>query len=312
MNPDHFLCPVCNCALSRQKNNIICNDCNIIYATVNQDIIIFNGCVDKTDFFEKQSADKLSKNYLNYSYDDFLESLNKRELFNMDLLNKKIGITRKLWWQDYIGLIENKDVLEVGCGVNYLVPYWLYTGNNVTAFDLCEESVFLTKSILSKVGLFSDKVNLFVGNAEKIIFNKKYDIINISNVLHHIENKETVLRNLYNCLKVNGKLLIVEPNYYYPFRWIIETDALDPFNFIKNYFQRNSLIEKGEKAIIFSELKNILNKVGFKIQADLKDPNYFGYGTIYFLDNNPLLVKLIFKLDEYILNNILPRIFTPF
>lgn len=312
MNPDYFLCPVCNCELSSDNHNIICANCNKVYATINQDVIIFDGCIEKTDFFEKQSAIKLSRNYLNYSYDDFIRSLNNRELFNMDLLNKKIGITRKLWWEDHIGHIKNKDILEVGCGVNYFVPYWVYSGNNVTAFDLCEESVLLTKDILTKIGLLYDNVNLFVGDAEKIIFNQKYDIININNVLHHIENKESVLRYLKNSLKVNGKLLIVEPNYYYPFRWIIETDALDPINFIKNYFQNNSLIEKGEKAIIFSELKNTLKNVGFKIDVDLKDPNYLGYATIYFLDNNPWLVKMIYKIDEYLFNKILPRIFTPF
>jgi SAM-dependent methyltransferase len=312
MNPAFFLCPICNCELNNEDHNVICRNCNKVHGTINQDVIIFNGCIEKTDFFEKQSAVKLSEKYINYSYDDFLQSLNKRELFNMDLLNKKIGITKKLWWEDHIGLINNKDILEVGCGVNYFVPYWVHSGNNVTAFDLCEESVFLTKSILSKIGLFSDKVTLFVGDAEKIIFNKKYDLINISNVLHHIDDKETVLQNLRKCLKLNGKLLIVEPNYYYPLRWIIETDALDPLNFIKNYFQRNSLIEEGEKAIIFSELKNTLNKVGFKIDVNLKDPNYLGYGTIYFLDNNPWLVKMIYNIDKYLFNKILPRILTPF
>lgn len=312
MNPDYFLCPLCKCELGRELNNVLCHNCNIIYGTFNHNVLIFNGCIEKTDFFEKQSALKLSKNYLNYSYDDFLNSLDKRELFNMDILNKKIGITRKFWWEDHIGLVSNKDILEVGCGVNYLVPYWVYTGNNVTAFDICEESVILTKNILSKIGLLSDKVHLFVGDADKVIFNKKYDIININNVLHHIDNKDKVLRNLRKCLKTNGKLMIVEPNYYYPFRWIIETDALDPFNFVKSFFQRNSLIEEGEKAIIFSTLKNTLKDVGFNIDVELKDPNYLGYGTIYFLDNNPSLVNMIYKFDQYILNNILPRIFTPF
>lgn len=312
MDAASFLCPICNCELNKENHNVICHNCKKVYATFKQDVIIFNGCIEKTDFFEKQSAIKLSKKYLNYSYDDFLNSLNKRELFNMDLLNKKIGITRKFWWEDYIGVLKNKDILEVGCGVNYFVPYWAHSENNVTAFDLCEESVFLTKDILNKIGLFSEKINLFVGDAEKIIFNKKYDLINISNVLHHIENKETVLRNLKNCLKVNGKLLIVEPNYYYPFRWIIETDVLDPFNFIKNFFQRNSLIEEGEKAIIFRELKKALKKVGFKIDVNLNDPNYLGYGIIYFLDNNPGLVKMIYNIDKYFLNKLLPGIFTPF
>lgn len=309
---NNFLCSICNHELSSEGYDVICKKCKKTFATIRQDVIIFYECIEKTGFFEKQAVERLSEKYLAYTYQDFKESLNKRELFNMDFLNKKVGITRKLWWEKYLGTINNKSILEVGCGVNYLVPYWLHSGNNVTAFDICEESVFLTKSILNRMGLSTNRLKLFVGDAEKIMFNKRFDIINISNVLHHIKNKKSVLLNLKKALKENGKLLIVEPNYYYPFRWIIETDVFDPFNLVKSFFQKKNLIEEGEKAIIFNELKSTLREVSFRIDVELKDNNYLGYGTSYFLDNYPSLVKLIYKIDEHLFSRILPKVFAPF
>ena len=309
---NNFLCPVCDQELSSEMYDVICKKCNKTFARIRQDVIIFYDCLEKTGFFEKQAVERLSEKYSAYTYEDFKNSLNKRELYNMDLLNKKVGITRKLWWEEYLGTINNKDILEVGCGVNYLVPYWLYSENNVTAFDICEESVFLTKNILNRMGLSTNRLTLFVADAEKIMFKKKFDIINISNVLHHIKNKKSVLLKFKNALRENGKLLIVEPNYYYPFRWIIETDVFDPFNFAKIFFQKKNLIEEGEKAIKFKELKSTLREIGFRIDVELKDSNYFGYGTIYFFDNHPRLVKLIYKMDEHLISRILPKVFTPF
>lgn len=307
-----FACPLCGNALIFKADDIICEKCPKTYAKVKGDIAVFNGCVETTDFFEKQAVERLSEKYLKYSYAEFKESLDKRELVNMDLLNKKVGITRKLWWEEHIGPIGGKDVLEVGCGVNYLVPYWLHAGNRVTAFDVCEESVFLTKSIVTRMGLATADLRLFVGDAEKIAFSEQFDIINVNNVLHHVKDKKRVLGNLKKWLKKDGKLMIVEPNYYYPSRWIVQTEVFDPVNFVKTYFQRHDLMEEGEKAIIFSELKSALREAGFTIDVEVKDRNYLGYCVIYFLDNSPGLVKLIYKLDKCLFSKLLPRILAPF
>ena len=307
-----FLCPECKSALSRVGDNVVCEKDNQEKGYVRDDVIIFHGTDGKADFFEKRAILQLTDRYADFSYKIFKESLAKRELFEMDLPNKKVGIARKFWWEKHIGKIEGLSILEVGCGVNYLVPYWLDSCNEVAAFDVCKESVFLLKDIIRKIGLEQNRLNLFVGDAEQLFFNKKFDVININNVLHHIKDKKKVLIRLKECLKDGGKLLIVEPNYYYPFRWIIETDFFDPCNFIKSYFVRNSLIEKLEKAVIFSKLKNILREVGFKIDVNLKDSNYLGYSITHFIDSNKVLPKIIYKMDKYVISPLLPRILAPF
>lgn len=266
----------------------------------------------EVDIFSSIIDTKLKNLYKDYTYENFKECLSKVELFEMDIPNKKVGIAKKFWWQEHIGRISGADILEVGCGVNYLVPYWIDAGNFVTAFDICKESVILLRSIMKQIGLDNDRLDLFVGNAEKVVFNKKFDIINVNNVLHHISDKEAVLIRLKECLKDEGRLMITEPNYYYPFRWIIETDIFDPYNIVRNYLIKNSYIEKNEKGVVFKALKETLRRAGFRIEFNHKDNNYLGYGITSFIDKNKLIPKILFNMDKHLLSHLLPSVLAPF
>jgi SAM-dependent methyltransferase len=222
-------------------------------------------------FFEKQVTQNLERRYADYSRSQFLEDQKLKDLWEMDERNKATGVTRKLWWEDHIGKVENKRVLEVGCGVNYLVPYWLESGNELLAFDVCKESVQLTQELCKKFGVPVGKGTFACADATTVRFSRKFDIISANNVLHHVENRVASFKRMGESLVEGGMLLLVEPNYYYPPRWIIETDMFDPFNPVKNYFMRNEILEKGEKAIIFSTFKKELWEAGFEITVNEKD-----------------------------------------
>ena len=305
-----FLCTNCNDELVKEENQLICNTCKSIPAIVKNNIIVYKGFDQKTDFFDKRAINILGQMYSTYTHNTFIDDLNKSNLNNIDLLNKKVGITTKFWWEKYIGKIKDKNVLEVGCGVNYIVPYWLLTKNNVVAFDVCKEAVFLLKDIVKRLNLPDKSLQLYVGDASLI--DKKFDIININNVLHHVNDVRGILSKLRKMLNKNGRILIVEPNYYYPFRWIVETDIFGKFNFVKKYFEKNYLIEKNEKAIKFKELKQLIKDMNFSTEVNIKDPNYLGYATIYFLDKFPRLVNLIYYTDKFFFSKIMPKVIAPF
>ena len=307
-----FLCTNCNNELTLDGNQLICNTCKSIPAIVKNNIIVYKGISQKTDIFDKKVINYLGQMYSTYTYDTFIDDLNNSNLNNIDLLNKKVGITTKFWWEKYIGKIKDKNVLEVGCGVNYFVPYWLLTKNNVVACDICKEAVFLLKDIVKRLNLPDKSLQLYVGDAGLINFDEKFDIININNVLHHIDDKRGTLSKLRKMLKKNGKILIVEPNYYYPFRWIAETDIFGKFNFAKKYLEKKNLIEKNEKAIKFKELKQLIKDLDFRTEVNIKDPNYMGYATIYFLDAFPRLVNLIYYTDKFFFSKIMPKVMAPF
>lgn len=313
MNPDLFLCDNCDGELSFQNNDLICAPCKKNFGgIIDGDIVVFDGCTDKAGFFEVQAASRLSVQYKDYSREHYKESLKKLELYCMDLQNKKVGIEKKLWWEPHLGKIKNASILEVGCGVNYLVPYWLDCGNEVVAFDICKESVLSLKDLLKKIGLYTKKIQLFVCDARKLKINKKFDYICINNVMHHVDKKKETFKILREYLKDDGRIINVEPNYFYPFRWLVETDFLSSINIVKKYFVKHDLIEDGEKAITFSSYKKDIEGLGFNIEKNLYSYNSLGYAITYFLQEDTFLPKLIYWFDRNIISKLLPKKLSPF
>ena len=310
--PAVFNCPACKTPLTQQGASLTCPSCAQTVATISEDVAIFQDTKDKEGFFERRACEELQVYYKNYSRKEFDDALARRDLWNMDIANKKVGITQKLWWERSIGRIVDQNVLEVGCGVNYLISHWLNNNNNVVAFDICKESVLFTKKITDILGFPKEKLTLAVADAQTTSFNRTFDVINMNNVLHHIKDKRSVFSGLRDSLSDQGHLLLVEPNYYYPPRWAIETNLFDKVNVIKGYFVKNYLIEKGEKAAIFSELKEDLAATGYTIVENFKDPNYLGYFTLHWLPSSTKLGRLIFLSDKYFFDRILPAKLAPF
>ena len=307
-----YLCPSCRIELKYNQEKLICPDCGKTHASIVDGMVEFLGCMDKESFFEKQAIERLDKFYSGYSPEVFQQVLQQVYLWQMDWANKRVGIARKFWWEPHIGRIADKSILEIGCGVNYIVPSFLLNNNRVFAFDICKGSVEFLCKIIKRIGAPMDKLEVAVGDATKLELGEQFDIVDINNVLHHIDDKPAVLERAHRHLKDDGKLIIVEPNYYYPPRWMIETDTLDPLNFVKDYFVRNDLIEKGEKAIVFPRLRQQLRDAGFKIEKSFKDPNFLGYFTQYWIKENTALARTIFSLDKHLFGKIFPAAVAPF
>ncbi len=307
-----FACNSCSGELEKREDSLVCKSCGKHAAILEGDLAIFDDAVDKFDFFEEKVASELEKKYADYGRDDFLKALELRDFWEMDDQNKHVGVARKFWWEDHIGKVENKHVLEIGCGVNYFPPYWLESGNQLVAFDMCKSSVLLARKLCEKSGVAVENATFGCADATTIQFSRKFDVINVNNVLHHVEDRVAAFQRMGESLAENGKLLLVEPNFYYPPRWIVETDAFDPFNPAKNYFMKNQLLEKDEKGIVFSTFKNELKQAGFRIIANDKDLNYAGYFSIYWMKSGSPLAKAIHYLDRGILRWIMPRVLAPF
>ena len=307
-----FLCPACLGTMHLAAGRIHCMKCGARHGAMQDDLLTFDDCLDKHSFFEKQAVERLDRYYVGYDRSAFLDDLTKTVLWQMDERNKRVGITRKFWWEDHVGKIENKQILEIGCGVNYIVPYFVESQNQIVAFDICRESVEYSKKLVSRIFGDADRVTYAVADAQRAEFPPVFDVVDISNVLHHIEDKDAVFERAHRALKRGGKMIIVEPNYYYPPRWIIETEAFDPYNWVKNYFVRNSLIEKGEHAIIFSDMVRQIENAGFRIDVRRKDDNYLGYFTVYWLKERTALAKAVYQLDKYVFSKILPQLIAPF
>ena len=104
--------------------------------------------------------------------------------------------------------LTNKVILDVGCGSGYsseliiqeLQPKELF------AFDIMPEEVELAK----QRGL---SANIFVGDVTDIkLPSEKFDAVFIFDVLHHVPEWRTALKEINRVLKSGGVLLVQEPN----------------------------------------------------------------------------------------------------
>ena len=76
-----FLCTNCDDELVKEENQLICNTCKSIPAIVKDNIIVYKGFDQKTDFFDKRAINILGQMYSTYTHNTFIDDLNK---FNLD------------------------------------------------------------------------------------------------------------------------------------------------------------------------------------------------------------------------------------
>lgn len=100
------------------------------------------------------------------------------------------------------GISENIDILDVACGTGVLFPYYLERNvKSITAIDLSPEMVKIAKSKFPQA-------NVICGDAENIIFDKKFDAIMIYNAFPHFPEPLKVIENLSKALKTGGRFTI--------------------------------------------------------------------------------------------------------
>ncbi len=244
------------------------------------------------------------------NYADYKEALPKKlKLWNMDSFNSNLGVTTKLWWQDFFNnKFKGKRILDIGCGKGYHVPYWA-SNNDVTGIDISKESLDRLREILKRLDL---KAELIHRDAERIILEEKFDVININNMLHHAVDVKKVLSNANKMLKENGDLIVVEPVYNFPFRWIIETDFMKGINIFKKYFiGRIEGLEDNEKSLSAKEYISQIKKAGFDIKFRIFDTNFFGYPLTVIRVKNKPIKRIVYEFDR-ILSSFIPSKFKSF
>ncbi len=110
--------------------------------------------------------------------------------------------------KNIIALLEERvkgELLEIGCGI----------GINILAFgtgvgiDIDEGSIKIAKETAEKLSI---SANFLVGDAVKLAFNKKFDTVLISLLLHDLKEEQQmkILGNVINWLNKGGKVIIVD------------------------------------------------------------------------------------------------------
>lgn len=129
-------------------------------------------------------------NKIKYENSDYL--LDNQKNIQEDRIYKYFAVISKHLYFKNIDT-NNKKVLDYGCGLGQNI----YLIHNSSGYDISE----LSKEYFKKYNLN------FINNLN----NQKVDIILHSNVLEHLENPLENLKEIYNLLNDNGKLILILP-----------------------------------------------------------------------------------------------------
>ena len=129
------------------------------------------------------------------------------EFFNiqwMGIINKIIGTINKK---------KQSRVLEIGCGTGFLSLEIARFGHHVTGIDVSKHSIFEAEKYASKQinKNIKKRLNYFVGDANEIILEEKFDFLVFYRSLHHFKNIPKLFKNLNKFTKRDCKIIVCEP-----------------------------------------------------------------------------------------------------
>lgn len=131
--------------------------------------------------------------------------------------------------------LENKELLDAGCGTGWFSKYAAERKAKVTSMDLGEN---LLKEVAKKCE--STRV---VGSILEIPFlENTFDYIVSSEVIEHVPDNKKAIEELYRVLKPNGTLVLTTPNKVWYFAiWIANTFKLRPYQGLENWLSQRKL-----------------------------------------------------------------------
>jgi SAM-dependent methyltransferase len=143
---------------------------------------------------------------------------------------------------------DSVNILEFGCGVGRNLPFIKneYPNSNIYGYDISQDSIDIASNNNPDVKFFSE--------ISDDRFYKKFDLIFISGVYHHIqpELRREVTSLIYDLLNDKGRIVCFEHNPYNPLtRHMVNTCEFD------------------EDAVLLKakELKKIFKAQGFKFRS---------------------------------------------
>ncbi len=174
----------------------------------------------------------------------FSIELNERNLYRRDYIIKKFSKYKD---------ISKSSILEIGIGNG---KYGFLFGDRFEQYfgiDIDKEYVELAKENIPK----NAKVVYKIGNAEKIPFRRKFDILFYPSSWHFINNFSEAMGQAKRVLKDNGIIAILEPSNNSG--WADPRLRKDSPKFDKKLFYRKiKSLERGRNAILSQKKFQIL------------------------------------------------------
>lgn len=153
--------------------------------------------------------------------------------------------------KEYLTLHQYESILDFGCGIGILAP--LFPSKKYLGFDIDEKAIAFARKKYPRYAFIW-------GNATSLKLDKKFDLIVVVGVLHHLNNMEArqALSVMDSLLTKNGSIIIIEaiPPIY---KWNILGQilrSLDNGHFVRTLPEYKKLISSG------LEIKEQYAKIG--------------------------------------------------
>jgi ubiquinone/menaquinone biosynthesis C-methylase UbiE len=125
----------------------------------------------------------------------------------LHILNESRNYSK--WIYDLIKSHLGEYILEVGCGIGNNTNFLLEKNRKVLCVDINHNHLAFIRNRFKNLDNFKAEFNDIAVNGG--IIEQRFKTITCLNVLHHIENQNSALMNMYELLDDAGKLIILEP-----------------------------------------------------------------------------------------------------
>ena len=122
----------------------------------------------------------------------------------LDEISKHFQINRKRK-----NLLQNLEILDIGCGGGLISEPMAYLGGNVTGIDAAEKNIKVASAHSNKSNL---KINYLNKSPEQLTVEKKFDIILNLEIVEHVDNLDLYLDSCKKLLKKNGLMFTATIN----------------------------------------------------------------------------------------------------
>ena len=218
-------------------NMLRCPDCHFNTIMMeSSEFLKCENCNEKYYILNKNSADLLAKKNMSTTkrdiqrfwgdtckqwYNAFDEKLDRNELEkHLQYMEEMFSYRKHLAVTEMeLKTLQGLNVLEIGSGGGAHSALFQKYGANVISIDITLERVLSTSKKLSL--LSGSKGVAFLSDAENLPFNNEsFDIVYSNGVLHHSENTEKCVEEVYRVLKPNAKAILMLYSRYSAHYWL--------------------------------------------------------------------------------------------
>lgn len=171
-------------------------------------------------------------------------------------------------------------ILDFGAGYGYLANYLAlnFLNSKVVGLDISEKRINFAKKTINN----RTNIEFHFGEFAKLDNLTNFDVITMTDVLHHIPRKDhlTYLKLINKRLNENGHFLIRETNKNFSLKY-----------FLMNYLNEKLFYFYTEHGHFYSanDLKKLLKDAGFEIDKEIFNDTKFYDTVIYDCKKGPII-----------------------